>query len=203
MTELPTPGAVLDYWIGPATNDNIAVSRLNKRWFIKSAETDKFIETQFGDTLEAVNDGLAQKWAMRGARGRLAAIIVLDQFSRNIHRGTPKAFAYDAFALALSLDSLQSGDADQLTEVERSFSLMPLEHSEELSHQDTCVERFETLASTCRPIFKSLCGNSLNYAHQHRDVIREFGRFPHRNQILGRKNTPEEEMYLAQPGAGF
>lgn len=203
MTERPTPGAVLDYWIGPAAHDHMAANRLHKRWFIKSAETDQFIEKQFGATLEALSKGLAQEWALRGPRGRLAAIIVLDQFSRNIHRGTPDAFAYDAFALELSLDGLRSGDEKHLTEVERSFLLLPLEHSEDLAHQDTSVERFEKLAATCGAAFKPLCENSASYAHQHRDVIRKFGRFPHRNQILGRENTPDEEVYLAQPGAGF
>lgn len=203
MDSLPTPGAVLDYWIGPATHDHLAANQLHKRWFIKSAETDAFIQAQFGDLLENLDDGQAQAWFNAGARQTLAAVIVLDQFSRNIYRGTPKAFAFDGLALRLSKAALQRGDASQLTEVEQSFLLMPLEHSEALADQQTCVTAFETLASTSRPSFQPLIKSSLDYAHQHQKVIEQFGRFPHRNAILGRENTPAEATYLKQPGSGF
>ena len=203
MDSLPTPGAVLDYWIGAATHDHLAANRLHKRWFTKSAETDAFIDTQFGSLLEALNDGLADTWFQAGARQTLAAVIVLDQFSRNIYRGTPQAFAYDGLALRLCKASLARGDASQLTEVERSFLLMPLEHSEAIADQDACVAAFEALASASRPAFQPLIFSSLDYAHQHHAVIERFGRFPHRNAILGRENTAAETEYLKQPGSGF
>ena len=203
MRSLPTPGAVLDYWIGPAAHDHLAADRLHKRWFIKSAETDAFIETQFGDLLEALSNGLADAWFEAGPRQTLAAVIVLDQFSRNIYRGTPKAFAFDGLALRLSKAALERGDSDQLTEVERSFLLMPLEHSEALADQEACVQAFESLISACRPSFQPLIKNSLDYARQHQKVIEQFGRFPHRNDILGRENTSAEADYLNQPGSGF
>lgn len=200
---LPTPGAVMDYWIGPATHDNLAANRLHKRWFIKRAETDQFIDQQFGPLLGALADGLAAEWVAAGPRQRLAAIIVLDQFSRNMFRGTSAAFQYDPLALKLSLEGLEREQHAKLTEVEQSFLFLPLEHSESLIHQDLCVTHFETLVSQARPIFRSLCERSLDYARQHREIIQRFGRFPHRNAILGRANTSEEDVYLSQPGAGF
>lgn len=203
MTDHPTPGAVLDYWIGPATHDHFAADRLHKRWFIKSAETDTFIREQFGALLIALNDGLAETWFEAGPRPALAAIIVLDQFSRNIYRGTPQAFAYDGLALKLAKASLERGDASQLTEVETSFLLLPLEHSESAADQQTCVAAFESLERSSRPAFRPLISNSRGYAERHQKVITQFGRFPHRNKILGRENTTAEEEYLSQPGSGF
>ncbi|MFN3212667.1 MAG: DUF924 family protein [Henriciella sp.] len=203
MATYLTPGAVLDYWIGPATHDHLAANRLNKTWFIKSAETDAFIQSQFGDLLDELSDGLAAEWAKAGPRQTLAAIIVLDQFSRNIHRGTPKAFSYDPLALRLTKAGLARRETSQLTEVERAFFLMPLEHSESLEDQNTCVTAFEQLLGSSRPVFRPLLENSLDYARQHRDVIAEFGRFPHRNAILGRQNTAAESDYLQKPGSGF
>lgn len=203
LNGLPTPGAVLDYWIGPATHDHFAAERRNKRWFIKSADTDQFIARQYRPLLEALATGLANDWAQAGARQRLAAIIVLDQFSRNIYRGEAQSFAFDELALGLCLDGVARGDPLSLTEIEQSFLFMPLEHSEQTEHQDRSVDAFQSLVDTARPVFKPICRKSLDYARQHRDVIRQFGRFPHRNAILGRANTPAEDQYLAQPGAGF
>ena len=203
MTSHPTPGAVLDYWIGPATHDHLAANRLHKRWFIKSAETDTFIKQQFGALLLALNDGLAETWFAAGARPALAAIIVLDQFSRNIYRGKSQAFAYDGLALKLAKASLERGDASQLTEVETSFLLLPLEHSESAADQQACVTAFKALEQASRPAFRPLISNSRDYAQRHQKVIAQFGRFPHRNKILGRDNTAAETDYLSQPGAGF
>ncbi|MHA7899141.1 MAG: DUF924 family protein [Henriciella sp.] len=203
MNGLPTPGAVLDYWIGPATHDHFAAERRNKRWFIKSADTDQFIVRHFRPLLDVLAEGLANDWAQAGPRQRLAAIIVLDQFSRNIYRGEVESFAFDELALDLALKGLSEGVQFGLTEIEQSFMFMPLEHSERLEHQDRCVDAFQSLFDTARPAFKPICQKSLDYAHQHRDVIRRFGRFPHRNAILGRPNTPSEVDYLARPGAGF
>ena len=203
MSGLPTPGAVLDYWIGPATHDHFAADRLHKRWFIKRAETDAFITKTFSATLTALADGLAKVWAAAGPRQTLAAIIVLDQFSRNIYRGRSEAFAFDSLAVELALRGLETGDHTDLTEVEKSFFFLPLEHSESLEHQDLCVEHFEQLVENARPSFRPFCARSLDYAHQHRDIIQAFGRFPHRNAILGRTNTPAEKFHLSKPGAGF
>lgn len=203
MAQLPTPGAVLDFWIGPSADDHTALEARNKLWFMKSAETDAVLEDRFLPLLRALTKGLAEEWAVQGARQRLAAIIVLDQFSRNIFRNTAAAFAQDEIALRLTQEGLRRNGDLTLTEVERVFYYLPLEHSESLSDQNLSVEKFGQLVSESRSAFRPYCEKTLDYAVQHREVIQRFGRFPHRNAILGRSNTPEEEAYLAEPGAGF
>ncbi len=202
-TSLPTPGAVLDYWINAAGEDHLFADRQHKLWFTKSAATDAFITRQFAPLHAALQDGLADSWAEAGPRSRLAAIIVLDQFSRNMFRGTPAAFASDALALRLARAGVGAGDDLALTEIERSFFYLPFEHSESLPDQVDSVSMFEQLQINARPVFIRICASSLEYAKRHKDVIERFGRFPHRNAILGRENTPEEADYLSKPGAGF
>lgn len=199
----PTPGAILDFWIGPAAEDHLAAQKRNKRWFIKSAKTDHLIQSQYEPLLQALATNQAAAWREAGPRVRLAAIIVLDQFSRNIYRGQAKAFAQDALALSLAQDALDAREDETLTEIERTFLYLPFEHSEAPEDQARSVDLFERLAQEARPAFKPICQSSLDYAYQHRDVIAKFGRFPHRNAILGRKNTQAETVYLAEPGSGF
>lgn len=198
-----TPGAILDFWIGPAAEDYLAAQKRNKLWFIKSEKTDRLIQRQYEPVLQALAADQAAAWRDAGPRARLAAIIVFDQFSRNIYRGQTKAFAQDAMALSLAQDALDARDDEALTEVERSFLYLPFEHSEAPENQARSVDLFERLAREARPAFKPICQNALDYAYQHRDVIAQFGRFPHRNAILGRKNTQAEAVYLAKPGSGF
>lgn len=201
--ELPTPGAVLDYWIGAATDDHLFANRQHKLWFTKSAVTDAFIVRHFSDLYAALIEGLADEWAAASARARLAAIIVLDQFSRNMFRGDVRAFSSDPLARRLAAHGVEAGEDQTLTEIERSFFYLPFEHSETLADQDESVRLFETLVYDARAVFKPISKSSLDYAHRHRDIICEFGRFPHRNEVLKRENTPEETEYLSKPGAGF
>lgn len=200
---LPTPGAVLDYWFGPTRDDHVAANRQHKLWFTKSDTTDQFIRDRFLDLHAALNAGLADVWANQGARARLAAIIVLDQFSRNMFRGQPAAFASDPLALKLARDGIARGEDSDLSELERSFFYLPFEHSESLMDQDESVALFTRLSADARSVFRPICESSHDYAEQHREIIRTFGRFPHRNAILGRANTAAEAEYLATPGAGF
>jgi uncharacterized protein (DUF924 family) len=151
----------------------------------------------------ALASGLAYDWAARGPRQRLAAIIALDQFSRNVFRGHATSFAHDKLALGLTKEALMLGIDAELTEIERIFLYIPLEHSERMADQTLSVELYSKLAASARPSFKKLCDSTLDYAHKHRDVIQQFGRFPHRNELLKRSNTLEEAEYLAKPGSGF
>ena len=200
---LPTPGAVLDFWIGAGTDDHLFADRQHKLWFTKSSATDAFITKHFSILHTALMNGLADVWAAQGPRSRLAAIIVLDQFSRNMFRGTPEAFEADPQALKLAKAGLQTGEDQSLTEIERSFFYLPFEHSEELADQHDSVRLFERLVADARHSFQPICQSSLDYAEQHLEIIEKFGRFPHRNAILERANTPEETEYLSKPGAGF
>jgi len=200
---LVTPLDILEYWIGPARDSAAAAAERHGLWFGKDDATDREITHRFLPTLAALEAGLAEDWAGRGPRARLAAIIGLDQFSRNIFRGRPEAFANDPRARLLTLEGLSRGDHRGLMEPEQMFFYLPLEHSEDAVDQADSVALFEELADTARAEFIDLTASALDFARQHRDVIERFGRFPHRNRVLGRTSTPEEEAYLAQPGAGF
>jgi uncharacterized protein (DUF924 family) len=179
-----TPGEVLDFWFAgdPAGH--------RKEWFEKTAEFDAAC-TRFADGLRDAREGAFDHWA-ETPHGALALILLLDQFSRNLHRNSPEAFAADAKAREIARAALTRGIDRMLGEVERMFVYLPFEHSEVLTDQDESVRLFTTLGE-----------EMTRYAAEHRDVIRRFGRFPHRNAALGRTSTPDELAYLAQPGAGF
>lgn len=198
------PHDVLQYWIGASRNDADAAGKKHALWFKKSQTTDDEIEAKFRPTLDALSAGpLADDWAALGPHGRLAAIIVLDQFSRNIFRDRPHAFAQDAQALALCKRGILGGDDANLCEVERIFFYLPLEHSESAGEQEESIRQFTKLHEDAREPFKPLCKNTLEYAHAHKVIIDRFGRYPHRNDILGRESTGEEVEFLKQPNSGF
>ncbi len=163
-----------------------------KQWFISDTKLDSLIKHRFYDVHRAACNG--ELWPWRATPlGRLAEIIVLDQFSRNIHRDTPAAFSNDTMALALAQEAI-SVEADQLlTPQQRAFLYMPFMHSESLEIHDVAMQLFDSPGLE----------QQLNFEHRHRDIIVRFGRYPHRNAILGRPSSTEEQVYLQQPGAGF
>lgn len=183
------PAAVLDFWFGPPPRAPRA------EWFRKDPAFDETIRARFGDLVDAA---LAGRLHWPGSAGGLAQILVLDQFPRNLFRGQARAFAGDARALALASALIDDGSHLVLHPLERWFVYLPLEHAEDLVQQDRCVALFEALAAE----HPSMAG-ALDYAERHREVIRRFGRFPHRNAALERVSTPEELAYLATPGSGF
>jgi len=179
---------VLDFWFaGDGT-------RYRAAWFKRDAAFDAEC-ARFADALRVARSGGLDHWA-ETARGMLALIVLLDQFSRNLHRGSPETYAADAQARALARDAVARGFDRALHPVERCFIYLPFEHSETLADQDESVRLFETMRL-------ALGDSTVEYAYRHRDIIRRFGRFPHRNAVLGRESTAEELRYLAQPGAGF
>ena len=185
--------AVLDFWFGVPGSPEHGSDR--PEWFRKDAGFDARIRERFGALISAVLGG-----ARFGAAPQetLAAIVVLDQFTRNVHRDTPLAFAGDAQALALA-QAMTARSADHgLPVLQRSFVYLPFEHAEDPALQDRSVRCFEALAASA-PAMR----DRLDYAIRHRDVIRRFGRFPHRNEILGRASTPEEIAFLGEPGSRF
>ena len=182
------PDDVLDFWFaGDGTRHRAA-------WFEQDAAFDAEC-ARFADALHTARSGGFDRWADT-ARGMLALIVLLDQFSRNLHRCSPESYAADSQARALARDAVAHGFDRALHPVERSFIYLPFEHSEDLADQDESVRLFETLRL-------ALGDATVEYAYRHRDLIRRFGRFPHRNPVLGRESTPEELRYLAEPGAGF
>jgi uncharacterized protein (DUF924 family) len=182
---------VLDFWFQGDPN----LFR-RERWFKRDDAFDAQIRDRFGLAVEAALDGALDPWADT-PEGMLALVIVLDQFPRNIHRGSYLAFAGDAHARHIAGDGVAGGVDALLTPVQRCFVYLPFEHAEDLADQDFSVRLFETLAGE-----PQLAG-SIDYARRHRDVIRHFGRFPHRNAALGRPSTLAEQEYLAEPGSGF
>jgi uncharacterized protein (DUF924 family) len=184
---------VLRFWFGELGSAEYLGPR--SLWFTKSAATDALIAGQFGAIVEDALLGRHDDWAAT-PHGALALVIVLDQFTRNVFRDTPRAFAGDARALAVAARLVDTASDLALAPVERWFVYMPFEHSERLADQHESVRLFERLAADGLEA-------PLDWARKHFDVVARFGRFPHRNAILGRVSTPEEVEYLKQPGAGF
>ena len=182
MTE---PQDVLDFWLAPATQE---------RWFDKDAEFDNEIRQNFEAAHKEALAGRLDRW-QETAEGALALVILLDQLPRNMYRDTPKAFAADPKARAVTKAAVARGFDLALADQEhRMLFYLPLEHSEDAADQQRCVD-----------LVRERCPDTefVRYAVAHKEVIDRFGRFPHRNAILGRPNTPEEEDYLKDPDAGF
>lgn len=177
---------VIDFWFRELAPD---------QWFQgDDPGLDDLIRRRFKDLLTQAIDGRLDDWA-GSPRGRLALIIVLDQFSRNIHRGSGDSYAGDDKAQALTLDGIASGLDKSLTFSERQFFYMPLMHAEDVALQDQCVAQFEALKKEAEGL--------LGFATGHAAIVARFGRFPHRNEVLGRPSTPEETAFVAAEGRGF
>jgi uncharacterized protein (DUF924 family) len=185
------PDEVLRFWFGDAPP---YVARAE--WFRKNDAFDREIERRFGPAIDEALRGGLLPWDGTPP-GALARILVLDQFTRNVFRNTPKAFAGDRLALAAAREMVASGRDQTLAPVQRNFVYLPFEHAEDLSMQDESVRLFTQLDAA------SPAPDALDYAHRHRAIVARFGRFPHRNAILGRESTPEEIDFLKQPGSSF
>jgi len=163
-----------------------------KQWFEKDPEFDRQIQERFGALVEAASKGKLEEW-LETPRGALAYILLLDQFTRNIHRGSSQAFAADAKARAAAIKVLVEGYDRDVSDREKTFLYLPFEHSENLEDQERSVA-----------LFKAIGDDRLtDYAVRHRDIIARFGRFPHRNDVLGRESTEAEQEFLKQPGSSF
>lgn len=193
---------ILSFWFDLSRNDPVAAERLMPRWFSSDEMLDADIRKRFLADYEAAAAGELESWEQT-ARGTLALIILLDQFPRNMFRGTPRAFAEDAIAQRLCVGGLEQELDVNLSPIERGFFYMPLQHTEIAYLQDLSVRQYENLLRDSEPEWKPLLRGMLNYAREHRDIVHRFGRFPHRNTILGRVSTAEERAYMADGGANF
>ena len=195
----PQAASVLDFWFGePGSNERETYREL---WFRKSEAVDRQIADEFGPLIERALRGELADWS-REPQGALAQIVLLDQFTRNVFRDTPRAFAGDARALAAATAIVGRRQDEMLPVLQRSFVYMPYEHAEGLGAQDEAVRLFSRLVDSEAAPSAEL-KNMLDYAHKHRAVIQRFGRFPHRNAILGRHSTPDEIAFLQEPGSRF
>jgi len=187
--------ALLDFWFGAPTSPGYGSNR--SEWFRKDPAFDASIRDRFGPLIERALRGELEDWAGT-SRGALAQVIVLDQFTRNVFRDTPRAFAGDARALQAARAMVGSRQDEALPPFERTFAYLPFEHAEGLAMQQESVHLYARLAA-----LDPGQASGLDYAQRHRVIIERFGRFPHRNAVLGRHSTPEEIEFLKTPGSGF
>lgn len=193
---------ILQFWIGELDAQGMPSSEKQKHWFSKDSDFDKRVANRFGSHLEPAGMGAFDRWA-ETAEGRVAEIILLDQFPRNIFRDHPRSFYYDKKAQHLCLEGLRKEEHLHLPVTYSYFLLMPTMHAEDLQVQDQGVEAFSLLCERSTDRAQTMLRNALDYAERHRKIIQRFGRFPHRNQILGRKSTEAEVEFLKEPGSSF
>ncbi|SFP74317.1 Uncharacterized conserved protein, DUF924 family [Geopseudomonas sagittaria] len=193
---------LLDWWFGPSSQAAEVVAHKHGLWFAKRAAQDCDARERFGVFVEQALNGDLEEWS-GAAEGWLALLLLLDQLPRMIHRDTPRAFAGDARARALALQGLAAGREARLPAIRQVFVYLVLEHGEDLALQDEAVRRFRQLHEQAAPAEQAAFADFLAYAERHRAVIARFGRFPHRNAILGRPSTPEEQAFLKEPGTRF
>ncbi len=199
---MTTPADVLEFWFGPPGLPDMVAERQKALWWGKNPDTDHVVAMRFGGAVEEALAGGFGEWC-RDPRSRLALVLLLDQMPRNIHRGSPRAFAGDTRARGLTGEALERSEQRALAPIERVFLYLPLEHAEDLGLQQRSVALFADLAGEVGPGLEAVFAGFLDYAVAHRDIIERFGRFPHRNAVLGRESTPEEVEFLRQPGSAF
>jgi len=175
---------VLGFWFGPG---------MAARWFVSDPAFDAEVKARLGQAAEAAARGELDHWA-ETPEGSLALVLLLDQVPRNLHRGDARAFHGDAAARAVTRRALEAGFDRELPQAQRLFLYLPLEHSEALTDQEDCCRLIEELSDN---------PDWADYARQHRDIVARFGRFPHRNVVLGRESTSEEQDFLKKPGSSF
>lgn len=193
---------VLAFWFAGAEGDPVAAAAREGFWFGGSADADARVRERFASTVDAAGRGELDAWR-QAPHPALALVLVLDQFPRNLWRGSGRAFAHDAHALGVAREALERGFLPRLAPLEQAFLLLPLQHSERAEDQRESVRRSEDLVRAAPPEWRPLLEHYAHFARQHRDLIERFGRFPHRNRALGRTPTREEEAWLRGGGPSF
>jgi uncharacterized protein (DUF924 family) len=193
---------ILAFWFGSSPDDAIAAKEKTSLWWSKNPAIDADIRRRFENLIYRAGAGELHEW-QTSPHGRLALILLTDQFPRNIYRDSPDAFAYDSTALSWCLYGIEQGLDLKLRPIERVFFYLPLEHAESLQDQDRSVEKFRELLDGADAARKKVFMEYFDFAVRHREIIARFGRFPHRNKILGRLSTPEELAFLEGPGSSF
>ena len=193
---------ILQFWFGAFPTPYTSDPRKVEMWFKNGAAYDSEIFINFGVDYERAINGELDHW-IDSYRGRLALIILLDQFSRHIHRGTASSFAQDKTAQALCIDGMGAGDDMKMHSIERSFFYLPLEHAEDIEKQDLSVKAYTRLVEDVPEQFRKPFEMTLDFARRHHFVIEKFGRFPELNEMLGRESTAEELAFIASGEYSF
>lgn len=199
---MATPHEILEFWFGPDADQPLERA---EKWFQPDDEFDREIRERFEDDVERAAAGEYDSWRQT-PRGSLAYIILLDQFTRNIYRDSPKAFAHDSRTVEATLEGIERDFDEELEPVERAFFYMPLMHSEDPEVQETSLEMFDRLRKSAPEEdqrVKSTVQSNYDFAVKHAEIIDRFGRYPHRNEVLGRESTDEERAFLEERGRGF
>lgn len=208
MSPQPSALDLLFFWFGPRPYTAARVQQHSRLWFGApdapelTPQTDELIRERYADVTLAAERGELSAWES-SPRRRLALILLLDQFSRNMYRGSARAFAQDLQALSLTVSGMQIGADAALDPVERLFFYMPLMHAENLDVQEESVAAFRRLLEEAPAELRRTFEGNLRSAVLHRDIITRFGRFPRRNRALGRESTPDEVEWLATEGDEF
>lgn len=197
----PDATAVLEFWFGDPRDPDNARKR-GRFWFAPTSAEDLSLRERFADLHETARRGGLDHWTA-GPRGTLALILLLDQFTRSLYRGTASAFADDARALIVSREGMARGFDADLGVVERAFWYMPFQHAEDLAVQRESTALYRTLLAQSPAPFREFSANAYDFAVLHCEIIERFGRFPHRNDLLGRPSTVEEKAYLDNGGHRF
>jgi len=187
---------ILSFWFREQALSAPQIDRRMDIWFGEDPVFDHEIEKEFSGDVDRACDGKLDHWAAE-PQGRLALIILIDQFRRNIHRNTVHAFSHDKLALKLCVEGAMEKKDKGLTPIQRVFFYMPLQHAESRKVQAKSVDLYNRLAESVSPTYQETFLTVAQFAELHKDIVDQFGRFPHRNDLLGRENTPEEDEYLA------
>lgn len=199
---MDTPDTLHAFWFGTSPQDAEVIASQSALWWQKQPAVDTEIRKRFAPLVERAATGELDSW-LGELRGRLALILLTDQFPRNIWRGQAAAFAFDVLALRWAKEALVLGLDTRARPIERVFLYLPLEHSENLADQQHAVRLFDALAASVSSELRPAFDGFLDYARRHLEIIERFGRFPHRNAALGRETTAAEADFLRQPGSRF
>lgn len=194
--------AILAFWFKEQELSAPQIDRRMDIWFGEDQAFDHEIQEEFAADVDKASAGKLDHWAHE-SRGRLALILLLDQFRRNIHRGTPKAYEKDKIALKLCVEGAMEKKDKGLTPIQRAFFYMPLQHTESRKVQAKSVAIYNKLAEAVSPTYQETFLTIAQFAELHHDIVDRFGRFPHRNKMMGRDNTSEEDEYLASDSPDF
>ena len=199
---MDTPDTLHAFWFGTSPQDAEVIASQSALWWQKQPAVDTEIRKRFAPLVERAATGELDSW-LGELRGRLALILLTDQFPRNIWREQAVAFAFDVLALRWAKEALVLGLDTRARPIERVFLYLPLEHSENLADQQHAVRLFDALAASVSSELRPAFDGFLDYARRHLEIIERFGRFPHRNAALGRETTAAEADFLRQPGSRF
>jgi len=194
---MSTSDEIITFWLGDAENNAAAVREQSKIWYHGGTDVDETIQNRFACDLRSAEQQALNDW-QDTPRGQLALVILLDQFSRNLYRASAAAFKNDLLALEIAEAAVSHEDYKSLPVCGQAFLFHPFHHAENIADQNRCIALYETLLEECHSDWREHIDGHLKFAREHCEIVRKFGRFPHRNEVLRRQSTPDEQAFLEQ-----